>query len=185
MSSTTWHLPVYAGLWLSDDDLTAVTDWMDANGLARATADRPVIVDDAGQITYGQDRSGPNARRPHRDIVMRTLPLRSEPPQIWLPAARALPALEKVLDTHEWTTGFGGACVDCSYTTTSATGQIMCRREDVVLWPCPPVRSALIEAGIPVPPPVPGQDSLLVLGDGLDRRVHAHVFGDTDEAAAS
>ncbi|MFG1913079.1 hypothetical protein [Kribbella sp. NPDC048928] len=172
-----WRLDAYAGHWLTATDLTAVTEWMADNHLERATAQRPVIVE-CGRITYGQDRSDLTVRAQHRDIATVTVPLLTAPPAIVPPLCEPahLAVLHAVLAQHEWSSGFGGVCVDCSRTQTAANGQIWCHRDDVEPWPCPPVRTALREAKIPVPGPAEAPLPR-VLGDCLSPAHNARAFG--------
>lgn len=172
-----WHLDAYAGTWLSLADLTSLTGWMDANGMERATAEHPIDVR-TGAITYGSDRSGPSVRQGHRDIRTVTVALRTPPPDVYQPIQTdALQAALKTIGEHEWSSGFGGTCVTCSTVTVNDAGQVMCRRDDAVRWPCPLVREAMLGADLPVPPPIPGQDTVRILGDCLAERSHAAVFG--------
>lgn len=175
LADITWRLYAYAGHWLPDDDLTAFTDWMAANRLDPATAELSVLVD-GGVITYGQDRSGPEVRSPHREIATVTVPLRTPPPDVYQPTCGpdALAALHAVLARHEWSSGFDGVCVDCSDTTTGLDGRIWCHRDAAAPWPCPSVRAALTEAGMPVP--TSGHRPIRVLGDCLDSDDNAKVF---------
>ena len=177
LTEIVWHLDTFAGMWLPDADLSAVAAWMDENGMDRCTAARPVDVRD-GQVTYGVDRDGPNTRGPDRDIRTATVPLRTPPPQVWQPScsAEALQRAQDVIAQHEWSLTYGGSCVDCSITWTDSQGRIKGRREDVVTYPCPPVRRALAEAGLPVPPPDDAQ-SLRMFGDTLDPVTNALAFG--------
>ncbi|UKD50895.1 hypothetical protein L3Q65_00960 (plasmid) [Amycolatopsis sp. FU40] len=159
-----WNLPACAPHWLSDTELAAVTAWMADNHLDRATAQTPIEVAD-GKITYGQDRSPDTVRAAHRDIVAVTVPLRTPPPEVAQPrcSPAVLAKLQAVFDDHEWSAGYGGVCVDCSETYADA-GQLRCRRDDAVAWPCPPVRAALAAAGLAVAPGTPDR----ILGDCLD-----------------
>lgn len=178
-----WRLDAYAGHWLTDDELTAVTDWMAANGLDRATAERPVVVEH-GTVTYGQDRSLSHVRSPHRDIVAVTMPLRTAPPTVQQPtcAPEVLAELQETFRHHEWSAGFGGVCVDCSEIQVDESGRVWCRRDDAVQWPCPPVWRAMYAAGMPVPPLAGHQ---VILGSTLDPADNARVFGSpTQEGSA-
>lgn len=161
----TWQLPAYAGHWLSADDLSAVVAWMADNDLEDATAQAPLEVVD-GRITYGQDRSPDTVRAAHRKIATVTVPLRTPPPTIAKPpcSTAELAKLQAVLAHHEWSAGFDGVCVDCSATQFDAHGRVYCHRDDVVTWPCPPVRAALATAGFHVP----AGPAERILGDCLD-----------------
>lgn len=165
LTAVTWRLPVHAAHWLSDEDLSAVTAWMDDNGMDGATAQAPVEVAN-GQITYGQDRSPGTVRAAQREIVTVTVALRTPPPAIPEPACSPaeLAALQAVLADHEWSAGFDGVCVDCSTTEIDELGRIRCHCDDAVAWPCPPARAALVRAGFGVPA---GQTGW-ILGDCLD-----------------
>jgi hypothetical protein len=176
LNAITWRLNAYAGHWLTDDDLTAVTDWMADNQLDRVTAQHPVTVSH-GQITYGQDRSPSTVRAAHRDIVTVTAPLLTVPPVVWQPDCdeSAMAQLRKVFDEHEWSAGFGGVCVDCSRIAVDETGRVWCHRDDAARWPCSAVRDALAEADIPVP----GEEfTPRVLGDCLDPDDNARAFAE-------
>lgn len=177
LPTVTWRLDAYAGHWLTDADLHAVTAWMRENGLDGATTERPVVVAD-GLITYGQDRSGPTVRAPHRDIVMMTVQQRTAPPNIQQPECSPdqMAALQAVFATHEWSSGFDGVCVSCSSIRVDDTGRIWCRRDDAVAWPCPPVRQALVTAGCPLPLRADDSSGLL-FGDCLDPADNARAFG--------
>jgi hypothetical protein len=142
LASITWQLDAYAGHWLANDELTAIADWMADNHLTRATAERPVIVKN-GTITYGQDRSPSTVRAPHRDIVTITVLLRTAPPKVWQPdcGPAAMAQLHEAFRRHEWSSGFGGVCVDCSQ--TRITGMTSCRgpaRPSKKPWPRPEYR---------------------------------------------
>jgi hypothetical protein len=178
LTRITWRLDAYAGHWLSTGDLTAVTDWMTANRLRRATAERPVTVAN-GVIVYGQDWSLSHIRARDRTIITVTVPLRTAPPDVWQPdcGPAELAELLEVFRWHEWTSGFGGSCVDCSRTRREDDGRLWCYRDDAAPWPCPPVREALAKAGMPVPPVVIEQRSPRVLGDCLDPAANARAFG--------
>lgn len=177
LAAIVWHLDAWAPVWMSDDDLFAVTDWMRDNDLDRSIAARPVDVR-GGQITYGKNLSGPTVRIAVADIRTTTVPLLTAPPNVWQPTcdAAALRRGQDVIARHEWTSGFDGSCVDCSTTWTDRNGRIMCRREDAVSYPCPPVRRALADAGLPVPPP-PADQPIRFLGDCLDPIANAMAFG--------
>lgn len=45
LANISWRLDAYAGHWLTNEELTAITDWMADNQLHRATAERPVVVE--------------------------------------------------------------------------------------------------------------------------------------------
>lgn len=177
LANITWRLDAYAGHWLTDSELAAVTEWMAENDLDRATAERPVLVEN-GTVTYGQDRSGATVRAPHREIVTTTKPLRTAPPQVrqldCTPPARA--ALESVFSHHEWSCGFGGVCVTCSRITTDEAGRVWCHQDDAVTWPCRPVWEAMLAAGCPVPTPPDDEFPGVVFGDCLDPEVSARAF---------
>lgn len=174
LDAIAWKLDAYAGHWLNDDDLTAVTDWMADNGLDRVTAQRPVVVA-GGRITYGQDRSPVTIRAAHRDIVTVSAPLLTVPPAVWQPDCgdAALSELHEVFVRHEWSAGFGGVCVDCSRIQVDEAGRVWCHRDDAVPWPCQPVLDALDAAGIPLP----GQQfTPRMLGDCLDPEDNKRAF---------
>ncbi|QXV63565.1 hypothetical protein [Amycolatopsis sp. TNS106] len=175
LAAIIWQLEAYAGHWLPLDELSAVTSWMEDNRLVRATAQHPVVVV-AGWITYGKDLSDAIVRAPQREIVTTTVPLRSAPPVVTRPACspEAMAALQQAFRDHEWSAGFGGVCVDCSDTTLGDDGQIRCHRDNVVAWPCGPVRDAFALAGLPIPNDA-GRQPRLALGDFLDPAVHAEA----------
>ena len=169
MSDITWRLEAYAAHWLTDEELSAVIEWMAANGLDRATAQHPVVAAN-GEITYGQDRSDVTVRAADRDIVTVTVPLRTEAPVVRRPnlSEAALADLQAVFAEHEWSAGFGGVCVDCSDFWTGEDGRVWCRRDGAVPWPCPPVQNALGDAGLLWQP--------RILGDTLDPDDNATLF---------
>lgn len=173
LAAITWRLEAHAGHWLPDGDLAAVTGWMADNGLDRATAQHPVLVVD-GRVTYGKDLSGPEVRAAHREIVTTVVPLRTAPPDVRWPECppAAMAELQRVFRDHEWSSGFGGVCVDCSAFEVRADGRIWCHRDDAAPWPCAPVRDALAAAGLPAPGGA-GQQPRLVLGDLLAPAAHA------------
>lgn len=174
LTAIAWRLPAYAGHWLPEEQLTAVTDWMADNGLDGATAQREVVVA-GGQVTFGQDRSPSTVRCADREIVLVTVPLRTPPPAVWQPDLdeQAMATLRAVFDQHEWSAGFGGVCVECSNVQVDEAGRVWCHRDEAAAWPCPPVRDALAEAGIPVP----GERPLRILGDCLDPGDNERLFG--------
>lgn len=107
-----------------------------------------------------------------------TLPLRTAPPNVYQPTceADALAELHEVFRRHEWSSGFGGVCVDCSDTRIGEDGRVWCHRDDAASWPCPPVHAALARAGMPVLLGN-GQRPIRILGDCLDPVDNAKVFG--------
>lgn len=177
LDAITWRLPAYAAHWLPDDDLTAVTDWFAANQVRRASFDRPVLVE-RGVIRFGQDHSDSTVRARNRVIVTREVPLRTAPPAVFQPDVdeQVLDELAALFQRHEWSAGFGnqgGVCVDCSPILVRE-GKVYCHVDDVMPWPCPPVRAAMNAAGVPVPgPPAP---TPRVLGDCLDPAAQAKAF---------
>ena len=177
LTAIEWSLDALAAHWLADDELTAVTDWMTENDLGRATADHPVVVE-SGMITFGQDRSADYVRGQHRNIVTITLPLRTPPPAVRQPTCdpASLAELQSVLRAHEWSSGFGGICVDCSQPRADEHGRLWCHRHDTAPWPCPTVWEALYRAGMPVPSAT-SHDTPCVLGDLLDHKDNARAFG--------
>ena len=176
--SMTWRLDAHAGHWLTDDELTAVTDWMADHQLDRVTAQRPLVVEH-GTITYGQDRSDVTVRAAHREIVTTTVPLRTAPPKVWQPdcAAAVMAELQETFDRHEWSSGFGGVCVTCSHVRIGEDGRVWCHRDAAAPWPCPPIREVLHKAAIPVPAAAAGSEPRRILGDCLSPAANATVFG--------
>jgi hypothetical protein len=182
LASVSWQLLPYAGHWLPDADLGAVTEWMRDNRLVRATAQRPVVVEH-GQVTYGRDDSPATVRAAQRVIVTATVPLRTAPPAVWCPDIdeTGLAALTEVFAAHEWSAGFDGVCVDCSAIQIGPDGRVYCHVDDAVAWPCPPVRDVMAAVGVPVP----GERPPRILGDCLDPDDNARLFGADTPAAFS
>jgi hypothetical protein len=180
-TSTTWELPAYAGHWLSDEDVTAVTDWLQANGARRASFNQPIVVAN-GVIRFGQDHSDSTVRARHRDVRQCDVPLRTEPPNVTRPNVepRVLLDLVSLFEQHEWSAGFGnqgGVCVDCSPIVVR-DGKVYCRVNDVMPWPCPPVRAAMNAANVPIPGP--SEPTPRMLGDCLDPAAQARAFAHLD-----
>jgi hypothetical protein len=181
LATISWRMEAFAAHWMSDDELSATTAWMADNYLILATAERPVVVRN-GKITYGKDRSDATVRRPNRDIMLTTVVLRTPPLTIRpVPCdADALAVLTEVFQRHEWSTGFGGACVTCTPGQTDDQGRVWGGRDDVVTWPCPAVADAMAIAGVPIP----NAETARFLGDCLSERDNAQAFNDTASPAA-
>lgn len=167
-----WRLDAYAPLWLPLSDLVRVVDWMDANGVERASVAHEVRVEDRDgcrwvvceQVGQGQQ----HVRRP--DTCSLELPLRTDPPEVYQPCGGTT-ALQAVLAVHAraWPAGDPTRilCAECS-----SAGPVT----RVVAWPCPGVREAAAHAGVSLDAPVPVGDGPHLGSDLLDAAENARVF---------